>query len=381
MGGWDAEVAVVGLGAWGASALWQLAERGVDVIGFERFTPGHSLGSSHGGSRMFRITCLEHPELVPLARRSRELWDELEQAAGEQLFFPTGGLLIGPENGHIAGGTLLASRRHDIPVHILSANAVRIRYPRHTGVPTGHIGVWEPSAGIIRPERSILAAVALAERAGARVHADTRISSVELVPGGAVLHTSQRDVRVRQVVVTVGSWLSSLVPGLPLETVRMPITWFRPLEPATDSTFELDQFPVFMRELDDGTVLWGNGTEGGHDVKLGLEDRGVAAKPLDPDNSDRSVTPDDWSDLAALLPAKVPGLEPLPARVAVCMLTRTPDGQFVIGRPDGDPRIVVAGGCNAHGFKHATGIGEALAGIVCGTAAKVPLDFMSPDRF
>lgn len=378
MAGWDAEAAVVGLGAWGASALWQLAGRGVDVIGFERFRPGHALGSSHGGSRMFRVTCLEHPHLVPLARRSRELWSQLEDAAGEQLFFPVGGLLVGPEKGHVAGGTLRAARLHGIEVRTLSASALRFRFPRHTAVPDHHIGVWEPSAGIIRPERSIRAAVALAEQAGARVYTDTRIASIELVADGAVLRTAQREVRVRQVVVTVGSWLSTLVPRLPLETVRMPITWFRPL--VADASFELEQFPVFMREMDDGLILWGNGMEGGHDVKLGLEDRGLAAKPLDPDDSDRSVTPGDWSRLARMLPARVPGLQGLPAKVAVCMLTRTPDGQFVVGRPGGDPRIVIAGGCNAHGFKHATGIGEALADIVQGKPAGVPLDFLSPDR-
>ncbi len=66
----DAEVAVVGLGAWGSSALWQLASRGVRVLGFERYGLGHPFGASHGGTRMFRVTCLEHPGLVPLAKRS-----------------------------------------------------------------------------------------------------------------------------------------------------------------------------------------------------------------------------------------------------------------------------------------------------------------------
>ena len=28
----DTDIVVVGLGAWGASALWRLAERGVDVV-------------------------------------------------------------------------------------------------------------------------------------------------------------------------------------------------------------------------------------------------------------------------------------------------------------------------------------------------------------
>jgi sarcosine oxidase len=40
---------------------------------------------------------------------------------------------------------------------------------------------------------------------------------------------------------------------------------------------------------------------------------------------------------------------------------RFPDGQFLIGRLAGEPRIVVAGGDSGHGFKRAAGIGELLA--------------------
>ncbi len=374
---WDADAAVVGLGAWGASALWRLAGRGVDVLGFDRFTPGRAPGSSYGAG-MFRLCCSENPALVPLARRSHALWSELEEASRERLFVPCGGLLVGPEDGLVAGGALRAAREHDIDVRTFTARALRFQYPRHTGVPDHHIGVWEPTAGLLRAENAVRAAVALARAAGARVFADTRITSVEPVAGGVLLHTAQRSVRVRQVVVTAGAWLGELVPGLPLETVRMPETWFRPLE--DDGTFTLEEFPAFVRELDDGRVLRGSGSEGGHDIRLSLEDREVTAKPLDPDEIDRGVAYDDWSDLARMLPAKLPGLRRLPARVSVRTTTRAADGQFVLGRPDGDPRVVVAGGGGAYGLQYATGIGDALADLVRGVETAAPLDFLGPDR-
>jgi sarcosine oxidase len=67
----DAEVGVVGLGAAGSSALWRLSARGVDAIGFEQFGIGHSRGSSHGDSRLFRTALCEGPEYVGLVRRPR----------------------------------------------------------------------------------------------------------------------------------------------------------------------------------------------------------------------------------------------------------------------------------------------------------------------
>jgi sarcosine oxidase len=55
MAAFDADVAVIGLGAMGSNALWRLAARGVDVLGFEQFRPGHVQGSSHGQTRLFRV--------------------------------------------------------------------------------------------------------------------------------------------------------------------------------------------------------------------------------------------------------------------------------------------------------------------------------------
>ncbi|MFD4865851.1 N-methyl-L-tryptophan oxidase [Streptomyces sp. NPDC058412] len=375
----DADVAVVGLGAWGSSALWQLASRGVRVLGFERYGLGHPFGASHGGSRMFRVTCLEHPGLVPLAKRSRELWQQLETRTGRALFDQVGAVLMGPADGHIAGGSLRAAREHDLPVDTLTAAELSRWLPQHAAFQDGDIGVREPEAGLIRPEEAVRAAVGAAAAAGARVFTDTRVTEIELTADGAVVRTPVRDFRVGQVVVTAGPWLDTLVPGLPLETVRVPQTWFRPTGDPTP--FTLDRLPPFMRELGGRGAIWGHGSRGGPDVKLGLEDGGSAFRVTPADDCDRGVTPEDWTAVAGLLSEAVPGMGAAPSRTEVGMFARTPDKQFLIGRPHGDPRLVIGGGCNFHGFKHSTGIGEALADIVLGRPTSCPLDFTDPNRF
>ncbi|MFC0548238.1 N-methyl-L-tryptophan oxidase [Kutzneria chonburiensis] len=372
-------VAVIGLGAWGSSTLWRLAAAGVKVIGFEQFTPGHANGSSHGGSRMFRTACLEHNDLVPLAQRSLTLWRELEDASGEALFDNSGGLLIGPRDGHVVAGTLAAARVHGIPVEELSADQLGARFPAHQGLPADHVGVWEPTGGLIRPEAAIRAAVATARTAGAVVYENTRVTEIDVLDDGAVVRTPTRDFRVEQVVVTAGPWVAKLLPELPLEPVRMPTTWFRPtgdVEP-----FALKNFPSFIRELGHGKAIWGHGFQDGPDVKLGLEDGGGNFKPIDPDTTDRGVTPADWHTLTGLLATAVPGLGALPSAVTTCMITKTPDRQFLLGRPRGSRALVVGAGCAGHGFKHATGIGEALADITLGRPTGSPLGFTDPNRF
>src|SRR4051812_38026812 len=72
------DVIVIGVGAMGAAACWQLAKRGAKVLGIEQFDIAHSLGSSHGHVRMTRTAYFEHPDYVPLILRANELWRELE---------------------------------------------------------------------------------------------------------------------------------------------------------------------------------------------------------------------------------------------------------------------------------------------------------------
>ena len=78
MGTKSADVIVVGLGAHGSAAAWQLAKRGINVIGFDAFTPPHTLGSSHGDTRVIRQIYAEHPDYVPIMLRGYEVWRELE---------------------------------------------------------------------------------------------------------------------------------------------------------------------------------------------------------------------------------------------------------------------------------------------------------------
>lgn len=45
---------VVGLGAMGSAATYQLAKRGARVLALDMFPLGHDQGSSHGHHRMIR---------------------------------------------------------------------------------------------------------------------------------------------------------------------------------------------------------------------------------------------------------------------------------------------------------------------------------------
>ena len=65
--------AVIGLGALGSATAWQLARRGVDVIGLERFELGHERGASHDTSRIIRHS-YHTPDYVRLTFEAYQDW-------------------------------------------------------------------------------------------------------------------------------------------------------------------------------------------------------------------------------------------------------------------------------------------------------------------
>ncbi|MGO1509908.1 MAG: N-methyl-L-tryptophan oxidase [Actinomycetaceae bacterium] len=386
-----ADVAVVGLGAWGSQALWRLAARRVDVVGIEQFDVGHALGSTHGTTRLFRELCLEHPGLTPVAGRARELWRELEEATGTELLRLTGGIMAGPPDGRVVTGVAAAADVAGHPVERLDAATTRDRFSALRALPDHHVALLDPAAGVARPEAGVSAAVDAATAAGARV-LRARVEGIdETGPGVVVRLAGGGTVTARQVIVTAGAWTSALV-DLDLRPRRVPMFWFTGRDAAAlapGGPLDLDRFPVVIRELDDGRCLWGHGAsrpgeDGGFAVKIGLDDDGtdgLGFSDADPDHLDRSI--DLRRDAAALADAVAtayPDVDPTPRSGVACMYTRSADKNFHIGRVPGRDRVLVAAGDSGHGHKHAPAIGELLAQQALGEETFADAGFMRVGR-
>src|SRR5688572_27781308 len=124
------DVIVAGGGAMGTAAAWQLAVRGARVLCVDRFTPPHSLGSSHGATRIIREAYFEHPLYVPLVRRSYRLWNALARAvAVVPLYTITGGAYVGPPRSTLIQGVLASVNAHNIAHDVLEPAALAERFP------------------------------------------------------------------------------------------------------------------------------------------------------------------------------------------------------------------------------------------------------------
>src|ERR1700710_1004208 len=130
------DVVILGLGAMGSAAAYQLAKRGAQVLGLDRFAPPHAMGSSHGDTRITRLAIGEGAHYTPLALRSHEIWREIEAETGADLLTVTGGLIISSASRTAAlhvddffANTLAAAKNHAIAHQILDARDIRRRFP------------------------------------------------------------------------------------------------------------------------------------------------------------------------------------------------------------------------------------------------------------
>jgi sarcosine oxidase len=359
----DVEVAVVGAGLMGAATASALTRRGTAVALFEARQPGHRAGSSHGSARIFRWGYPD-PLYVGLVGQARELWRELEAAAGEPLIRPTGGV----DHGRTRDPEALAAvlRAAGLAVELLSRREATARWP---GMVFDGPVLFHAEAGALDPDRAIAAMLRRAVAGGAGWYPDTPVLRVEPDTEGVRLHLPDRSVRAGTVVVAAGAWLPSLLDGV-VKLPRLTVTEQRVFHfPRRDPAAA---WPAFIH-VEDDRIMYGlpGGRDGGPGdaVKVGAHFAGPVTTA-----DTRTGVVDEQSRRLVVAYAReyLPGLEPLPQAETTCLYTATDSEDFVLDRAG---RIVVCSPCSGHGAKFAPLIGELAADLCTGRDDRVP------DRF
>jgi sarcosine oxidase len=355
----SSDVAIIGLGAMGSSVAYRLSQRGKSVVGFDLATPPHALGSTHGESRIIREAYFEHPLYVPIVQKSYECWNELQEATGERLLLGTGGLLLGPGDGSLIAGTRLSADRHKLDYDILSAKEIRKHYPILQ--PTdATVGLWEPRAGILLPEKCVEVHLALAERAGAELHLNEPVTEWRPDGDGVRVKTDNGEYRASQLVLTPGAWLAQFVPelALALSVERQVLYWFDPIE--NREQFDLQSLPIFAWEYASEQLFYGfpNLGEG---VKVALHHHG---QTTDIESINREVGHEETEVMRMIVAAVIPALAGPLLKAEVCMYTNTPDEHFVIDFHPDLPQVLIASACSGHGFKFAAVVGEIVSDLL-----------------
>ena len=320
-------IAVVGAGINGLAAAATLARDGREVVVHERYELDHRQGSSHGRSRIFRLSYPQR-QWVELAKEAHEGWRALEEQTGERLIDYTGLLELGETSEEALDAC-------DVPWEALEPEAVALRF----GIHTDERALLQPEAGISLADVARRALAGVARRHGATFRERSRVESLAAVDADVV-------------VVTAGGWAKSL---LAKEGIALDVAVTR----ETVVYFELDR-PV------PSVIEYGRGPGEGmyalrdpvHGLKAGVHIAGRTADPDDVGEPDPALVQAAVEWVRERFPEAGP-----PVASETCLYTTTPDHSFVLERHG---RVVVGSACSGHGFKFAPAVGTRLAALATG---------------
>jgi sarcosine oxidase len=366
---------VVGAGAMGSATAYHLARRGKRVLALERFGIPHTMGSSHGHTRIIRLAYYEDPSYVLLLRRAYELWREIQRVAGERLLHTIGSVDAGPEDSWVFKGSWESAKLHDLPHEVLTGSELHRRYPGYH-LPPEHLALVQPDGGFLTPERCIVSYVMAAQSLGAEIHGHEEVLEWEPLEGGVRVRTSRDTYEADRLVFTAGAWngnLLGLLDGLAVPE-RQVLAWLQPTRP---EYFRPENFPVFNLLVDEGR-FYGFPVFGVPGFKFGkyfhLEERG------DAEELDREVHGYDERVLREFAERYFPeGCGPTMS-LHTCMFTNTPDHHFILDLHPDYEQVSIASACSGHGFKFASVIGEILADLSTTGVTRHDIDLFRLER-
>ncbi|MFD8558834.1 NAD(P)/FAD-dependent oxidoreductase [Streptosporangium canum] len=400
-------VIVVGAGIWGTSLALRLAESGWRVTLVEQYQPGHLRQASAGETRLLRASHGTDDWYARLARRARELWRDLGERVGEELYAETGMLWFARRAQGWERASASVLERLDIPHELWDPARAAALFPDFRGDDLEFV-LWEPQAGVVRARRATQVTARLARAAGVTVvrgraepygagfreaaepyGAEEREVTEPYGAGvlepynvvyprgteqygmvfqgwrerrgrsrGPAVRVGEEVLRADRVVWACGAWLPRLFPGVADLQVTKQDTAHFAVAPGWDTPAWVDY---------DGSV-YGHGDLDGLGMKVTSDAEG---EPYDPETGDRRISPSSEEASRAYLRRRFPSLAQAPVLFSqVCQYTLTPDGEWVIAQPEDG--VWLLGGDSGHGFKHAPALAEYVAEILDGAREPEP---------
>jgi glycine/D-amino acid oxidase-like deaminating enzyme len=376
----DADVVVIGAGAFGASTAFHLAQHGRQVILVDKYAPASQTspraaglaGQVRGTDTMSRLAMLSVRKLL-----------DFEGETGEPLAVHQSGslkLLRRPAQETHLPEEIARGRRLGLEVELLSPAEARRRSPllHPDGV---RAALHVPTDLYFEPGQLPRGYVRAAARLGTIVLSQTAVTDiVTRADAVAQVMTSQGPIRTPVVVDAAGAWarLVGAAAGLRIPAIptRHQVLITAPIAGVTDAQpiVRIPDAQVYIRPADGGLLLGGYEA---HPVQVDMR-----TVPADFQIQDLALDLGVLSALAARVAAQFPIFGAAPIRVHRGGLpTMTPDGRPLVGPVPGLRGFFIAGGCCVGGLSISPAVGALLAEWIVQGQPSLDLALLAPDRF
>ena len=373
-----ADVVVVGSGAFGASAAYHLARRGVRVAVLERAALASQTSPRAAGlTSQVRAT----PALTRLAQRAVTKLAAFTAETGQPLRFTQSGALKIARTD--ADADQLAreverGRAAGVPIDLIPLEEARERLPILEG--RGIVAVtWSPTDCNVEPSELPIGYLRAAEKLGAALLPHTPAVGFEIGARGIEgVRTPQGTIATRLVVDAAGAWArviaAALGAPLPVVPTRHQLLITEPIAGVGP------EFPI-ARVIDVNVYI--------RHERGGLMLGGYESDPLQPE-----TLPDDVAELpldievlwrlARSVREQFPIFGDPAIRVAEHrggLPTLTTDDRYLAGPLPGVAGAWVMSGCCVGGLSVSPALGEAIAEWIVDGAPALDLSDVSPARF
>ena len=370
------DVIIIGLGAMGSASSLFLAKKGINTIGFDTYKPPHTLGSSHGHSRVIREAYHEGASYVPIVQRAYKLWSDLNKKSKKQLLLEYGGLILGNNGDHIKKANTSAEK-YNIPITKFSKKQIIEKFPV-LNPPEDFLGLYENRSGAVFPDRSIEFILSEAQKLGSVHNYDEKVINWKKIDNYYQVTTDKGQYFSEKIIFSSGGWIKNLIPklNLPIKVERQVLFWFKPKN--NEEKFNYKYLPNTGWDLDNGLEFYTQPNIENYGFKVAMHHNGEYIKPH---NLNRKSNNNDLNYVRNFLEEFIPDANGVLLNSTVCIYTDTPDLDFIIDFYPNDENIVICSPCSGHGFKFTPAIGEICSDLISDKSSHFDLREFSLERF
>ncbi|XP_065897172.1 peroxisomal sarcosine oxidase-like isoform X2 [Dysidea avara] len=300
------------------------------------------------------------------------LWEQVEKESGITVYRKTGIARFGPKGSKKLSTLVTNMHKCGLPVSVLDAKEMKQRYP-HLNLPDNFECVYEEDAGILGASKAVTALQNVFIKKGGKLLDCHPIT--DIIPGDiVVLKSSKGDIKAKKIIITVGPWakkvLKPLGLDLPLRTVRKEQLYWKitPLPDNGGRGFDIVVIADDDDEHDGFYVIPEYEYPGLVKVNYRSHHGGVE---IDPDARDADTNQKGIEETKKFISRYLTGVSTTISIVEPCIVTKTPDRDFIIDKHPQYNNIVIGVGFSGHGFKLAPVVGK----ILCEMTMDLPLSY------
>ncbi len=372
-----ADAVIIGGGIIGASTLYHLTELGIKNLVL--LDKGGFASGSTGDSAAIVRQHYSNPVSIVLVLQSLRIFQQLqeEKGNGPDVIHSVGWIFLCPPNAaSMFDENLTQLKDFGVNTWQVPLEEAREHLP---GLNTDGVGriAFEPESGYADPHAATNALIEKARANGAEAYESRPATGIRLDGDKVVaVETADGEISTRVVVNAAGPWAPRVGEwvglDLPIEISREqevliePPDGAHPLQRSVSNM--VDRF--YIRPAKGGKILMGVGHPKENEV-------------ADPDDYNRSATPDFIEDVGRRLARRFP--EMADARIVADwagLYSITPDWSMIVDKAPGIGGMYLAVGGSGHSFKLGPAIGLALAELIAeGETRTVDITDLRASRF